>query len=622
MKTKTLKKVTVTIALLVTFFLSMCIISVHLVFAAYTVPNPTYPFQVEDADIAAPWGVVGLSDQVTLALAYGSQPGSPNWNPVADLNHDGIVNLADLSILSHFYGQSVVYPVANVTSLEFDANSSANPTQDVYYYMIARVYIQANPSNDAYFLVANAVRGKVQSIKFDDTQFSGGAPSINQSLGSLVRFHVLQFVFDNFAGSGGGSVTFSITTSAGVYASLYKFRVYVPNYSSNLYGYRISAKANFYNDWYWLCGNSNGYINNVCLGYATLWNSWEWSTASPVSLNGLNCKYPLSPYGPIKDAYTVNFTYWSSGAGLLDFQFVSQSQQTQILGPPDFCATANMYNLSPCTTLYGENLEGGSSWVGTPGMSQRNITSIVTYNIGYNDSSLGMQTWFNASINVALGAWNATPIPLYNGIPPDFAVPLNISVTNFLGNFWNSGGQYWFWFPQRYTLDFYSFQHMPIYPTLENGQYQSHNVISSSYSMMVTFGGTALLTLAGFATGGLAWIGAGLGLAMTGAGMAIDYTNNQPVSQSNYNMNLKQDYHIELTANSNTPTLVINGNNTQSSFTDLIYLGLRPNSAAYNGMTEVNMQGLLEFGNAYSGYDWYWPIGNLNMTLCVPWFVA
>jgi hypothetical protein len=42
-----------------------------------------------------------LLDLVALAKAYGSTPGSPNWNPASDLNKDGVVNLIDLMTLAH-----------------------------------------------------------------------------------------------------------------------------------------------------------------------------------------------------------------------------------------------------------------------------------------------------------------------------------------------------------------------------------------------------------------------------------------------------------------------------------------------------------------------------------------
>jgi len=49
-------------------------------------------------------GKVDLSDLVTVALAYGSKPGDPHWNPEADVNKDNEVNLQDLVIVAMAYG--------------------------------------------------------------------------------------------------------------------------------------------------------------------------------------------------------------------------------------------------------------------------------------------------------------------------------------------------------------------------------------------------------------------------------------------------------------------------------------------------------------------------------------
>jgi len=35
-------------------------------------------------------------DLIAVLKAFGSRPGSPRWNPSADLNHNGIVDASDL----------------------------------------------------------------------------------------------------------------------------------------------------------------------------------------------------------------------------------------------------------------------------------------------------------------------------------------------------------------------------------------------------------------------------------------------------------------------------------------------------------------------------------------------
>ena len=50
-------------------------------------------------------GIVDIVDVVTCALAFGSKPGDPNWNPVADLNNDGIIDIVDLVIIGIDFGK-------------------------------------------------------------------------------------------------------------------------------------------------------------------------------------------------------------------------------------------------------------------------------------------------------------------------------------------------------------------------------------------------------------------------------------------------------------------------------------------------------------------------------------
>jgi hypothetical protein len=52
----------------------------------------------------------GFIDDVDIALvtaAFGSHPGDPNWNPAADVNSDGVVNMKDLARLAHNYGKNI-----------------------------------------------------------------------------------------------------------------------------------------------------------------------------------------------------------------------------------------------------------------------------------------------------------------------------------------------------------------------------------------------------------------------------------------------------------------------------------------------------------------------------------
>lgn len=49
-------------------------------------------------------GKVDMRDIATVARAYGSKPGDPNWNPRADLNGDGFINMTDVNMASNNFG--------------------------------------------------------------------------------------------------------------------------------------------------------------------------------------------------------------------------------------------------------------------------------------------------------------------------------------------------------------------------------------------------------------------------------------------------------------------------------------------------------------------------------------
>ncbi|MFQ5999426.1 MAG: PKD domain-containing protein [Candidatus Bathyarchaeia archaeon] len=51
-------------------------------------------------------GTVDIVDIVTIALAFGSSPGDPNWNPDADLNGDGTVDIIDIVMAAIHFGET------------------------------------------------------------------------------------------------------------------------------------------------------------------------------------------------------------------------------------------------------------------------------------------------------------------------------------------------------------------------------------------------------------------------------------------------------------------------------------------------------------------------------------
>jgi len=48
---------------------------------------------------------VDMKDIATIAAAFGSKPGSANWNPNADINNDGKIEMKDIAIAAANFGQ-------------------------------------------------------------------------------------------------------------------------------------------------------------------------------------------------------------------------------------------------------------------------------------------------------------------------------------------------------------------------------------------------------------------------------------------------------------------------------------------------------------------------------------
>ena len=53
-------------------------------------------------------GIIDINDVVMWAVAFGSQPGHPKWNPQADLYQDSIIDIFDGVIISVNFGKT--YP--------------------------------------------------------------------------------------------------------------------------------------------------------------------------------------------------------------------------------------------------------------------------------------------------------------------------------------------------------------------------------------------------------------------------------------------------------------------------------------------------------------------------------
>jgi len=52
-------------------------------------------------------GKVRIDDILAVALAFGSEPGDPNWDPDCDVNGDGKVRVDDILIAAQNFGQEL-----------------------------------------------------------------------------------------------------------------------------------------------------------------------------------------------------------------------------------------------------------------------------------------------------------------------------------------------------------------------------------------------------------------------------------------------------------------------------------------------------------------------------------
>jgi len=86
-------------------------------------------------------GVVSQIDYDRYILAFGSEPGAPNWDPDCDLNSDGIVDGQDGVIISYFMGKRREYPAEIIDVAILDVNASptaALPGQEINITVIAK----------------------------------------------------------------------------------------------------------------------------------------------------------------------------------------------------------------------------------------------------------------------------------------------------------------------------------------------------------------------------------------------------------------------------------------------------------------------------------------------------
>jgi len=80
-------------------------------------PNPIAENNVDDYPLMTPWiaaspgdinrdGEVDMKDVATAAMAFGSYPGHPRWNPIVDQNEDATIDLKDIALVAKNFGKT------------------------------------------------------------------------------------------------------------------------------------------------------------------------------------------------------------------------------------------------------------------------------------------------------------------------------------------------------------------------------------------------------------------------------------------------------------------------------------------------------------------------------------
>jgi hypothetical protein len=621
------------IVLAVVILVSTLFASLPLVHADYRVDHASFP-----PDLPGDVNYDGKVDIKDISLVGKACPSSfatgGSWNPRCDVNDDGKVDIRDVSAVAKLFGRpwynTSATPIAYSTSFEFDVPNTG--VSGVWYYILARVYMPSGLLSNLCFLQGSSDSG-LQNVIIDTLlkcpDQAGGPFSI--TLGNLAQgYHLLEL--ECLGPASGGSINFTVQTSAGEAAWLDRFRICVPNCSSSMIEYGVKINTYFPYDTYYLGGNASKYIRNIWVdSTGQVWPDWEWNIGSFGSILGWGdgFMYPLDQSPTILGMHSVSFTYGNNESGLLDFQYVSQSNQSAKIGLPKFFASASMDNIgvgdwwdgslplgSPLLLL-NQGVSGGSQWATFPGISVRNTTFQAEYGVSW---SCPPWWWFNGTVDMAIGNWYAT-WALGGSNPPDMGIPLNFTVANVTSGI-IGGGNFWRVFLSNYSIDTYSFTNLQL-GNMENGQWQSNSFISPSWTMLLNYAGTAILALGPFipGVGGLE-IGTLVGLGISGTAVAFDYAKGQRVS--NYNITVQQNNHLQLYAKPDpwwTQLFVeIDNNNTSGSAGDLIFLGLKPQSGKSCGLTEIVFTGLLKIlCGVGSGFTV--PIGTIHLTLCIPWFI-
>lgn len=392
-------------------FSSMYISSLPLVSAAYTADYPYMPPDLEGDAIVN--GHVNIFDVVLVASHYGFEFGDPDWDPRADLNGDGKIDIYDVTIVTGNFGNVEDDPIAYSTTFEFTVPSDGD--NEVWYYVLARVYVPEELSGLDFCFIVDEVDDWVLNVKIDDQP-------VDVDLGSLCHgYHLLEFEFvEKWAG---GKLRFHVATASEQLAWLARFRVYVPNYDETEYEYTIKTTTNFTNyDLYYLTGFADDYIWKFKVD-STQWNEWQWDTgAEKIYAWRDGFLYPVFD-GKESGVFNVEFNFseiWASG--LVDFQYVSWEHQGERIGKPRYWSSVEL-EAGEGLSIYETTVYWGSKWDGDSGTSRRSFETAIEMEVNNTDDDL-ISFPYKVQLGISVGF---LPLAIDKGSSVDMGFLFNLT---------------------------------------------------------------------------------------------------------------------------------------------------------------------------------------------------
>jgi hypothetical protein len=507
-----------------------------------------------------------------------------------------------------FYGPREP-PIAYSTTFDFTvpAYTGADVGKEVWYYILARLYMPSGLSGQNFYFVATADYS-VQNVKMNGYSKAGNGSSVNIDLGKLGEgYHLLEFEFVDV--SGGGSLNFHVATAASQYAWLSRFRIYVPNYSDNKYEYTVKTHSNFpISDTYFLKGYADDFIDNLKLGGGLLWLDWEWDMGEYDRIYSWEDGF-IYPLGYLDPAAwrDIEFTFGEIlGEGLLDFQYISWTYQSVKIGAPIFLAKCESDTIdgSPWA-ITDKKAYAGSEWYSEPGTSDRKF-SVNQEISAYTHAFLSGDHRITFLFSLGVG-W----LPMSTAPTPDFGITMNLTILNYSGE----TGCELFFKSSETMLEIYAPGEVFNIGDIEfSGQPRSRSIVTSSFKIATATTiavGVSLASIYGTPMGALM-----AAIEGTAAKEVFDYYFDQPLDS--YAVDYKNDTYCKLGVDGYLGAfleLSTRFPEWPTTKSDVIFLSLSPRATKHCGMMKIVFNGVVHECGIRNR-----DIANLTTTIYVPMF--